>query len=87
MKEWLVQTPIFGGIIALFGLIIKHLSNTDKHPNKKNIVYRDKCNERTQRIEEKIEATEKNLCTKIDNLDKQIEDHHKELKNLIFDDD
>ncbi len=39
--------------IAIGGVFIRHASNTDRHPNKTNLVYKDVCDAQIKRQDER----------------------------------
>lgn len=64
----LTATLISGAIGGCYIFVFKHLSNSERHPNKKDVVFRDVCDER-----------QKNIETKFDNLKEDLA----EIKDLI----
>lgn len=78
-----------GAIVA----VIKHISNSDKHPCKKDVIFRDSCEPKMERLEDCIEGAidrantqYENLTDKVDELKKDLKDELLEVKNLIRND-
>jgi len=73
------------GILALFagiyGWLIKHLSNSNRHPNADKIVFHDVCLERNKRLEDCIENEIKQSKERYDNLIKAIDELKAMIKN------
>ena len=68
--------PLLGGILILF---IKHLSNGNKHPSKKEMVSREVCKSERKRIEDCIESAMKLQIERLNTLTEKLE----ETKTLL----
>lgn len=64
------------GLIALiagvYGWLLKHLSNSKKHPCGDNLVYKDVCEANRDCIEAKIDGLQKVIETRFDGLENLI---------------
>jgi len=67
-----ILISFWGVLMTLLGLLIKHCANSTKHPDKKDIVFKDVCTSKMDCVETKIDAL-KELCeTRFDNLENLI---------------
>lgn len=67
-----VLIAIFGAISGVFGWLLKHLSNSKKHPCSDSLVYKDVCKANRDCIEEKIDGLQKVIETRFDNLEELV---------------
>ena len=81
--DWRILGPLVAGMIALFGWIARHISNTKKHPCKDDIVFQDVCDERSKRLEDCIENEVEVSKERYETLTKKVDDGFKEVKALI----
>lgn len=63
----------YGAIAALYNKVSIHTENSDHHPSGNDLVWKDTCDERVKRIEQKI-----------DNQTKLMAVQFEELKGLIL---
>lgn len=63
-------------IVGLFWGLYTHSSNTDRHPAKKDIVFKDVCKPEMQRLEDCIEA-------KLDGFEKLMKQRFDNLESLV----
>ena len=59
-------------IVGVYGWLLKHLSNSKKHPCSDKLVYRDTCQANRDCIEMKIDGLKELLENRFDNLEKLI---------------
>ena len=68
--------PILGIGVGLFWAVYKHASNTDRHPAKKDLVFKDVCEPKMERIEDcmegKLEGLEKLMNQRFDGLERLV---------------
>lgn len=50
----------FSAALAIIG--VKHLMNSDIHVKSKDVAFRDVCEERSKRIEEKVDDLKETVC-------------------------
>lgn len=67
-----VLIAIFAAICGTYAWLLKHLSNSRKHPSSDNLVYKDVC-----------EANRDCIETKIDGLGKIIEQRFDHIEEII----
>lgn len=79
--------PIFGilitTILGVYAWLLKHLSNSKKHPCKDDIVFRDVCDEKVKRIDDCVETQAKLSAERYETLTKKVDDGFDELKRLV----
>jgi len=63
-------------IVGLFWGLYSHSSNTDRHPAKKDLVFKDVCEPKMKGLEDCIEA-------KLDGFEKLMKQHFDNLEKLI----
>lgn len=76
ITDWRILGPLMAALVALFGWLAKHISNTRKHPCKDDIVFEDVCTERGKANEQAHE----HLKEGIQNAIKRSDEQHTELK-------
>ena len=76
IPDWKILGPLMAGLVALFGWLAKHISNTNKHPCKDDIVFGDVCEERGKTNEQ----AHQHLKEGIENAIARSDEQHKELK-------
>ena len=74
--DWRIFGPLMAGLVALFGWLAKHISNTNKHPCGSDIVFKDVCEERGKANEQAHQHLKEGITAAIARSDKQ----HNELK-------
>lgn len=57
------------GIVGAIGAVAKHISNDEKHPNKKDIVFKEVCEAKEDCVESEI----KNVSVRLDSMDKKLD--------------
>ena len=79
MLAQISQGYLVGGLVGagtLSGLVVviflKHLANNDRHPNKKDIVFKDVC-----------EKTQDCIEGKLDNIKDTVDERHKDTKKHL----
>lgn len=70
-------------IAGVYGWLIKHLSNSKKHPCADNLVYRDTCEQTVKRLEDCIEGQVKLETMRYEALTKRVDEGFADLKELI----
>jgi len=90
MNDWKIIGPILAGLVGLYGFVLKHLSNTDRHTDKKDIVYKDVCKAERNRLEDCIEGTMNLLNERTASIEKAVNAANKtttksidEVKDLL----
>lgn len=83
-----VFEPIFIGvtIVVIGGIIVaiaKHITCSDNHPKKEDIVFRTECDKTHKGLEDCIEGKIKRLDEKFDNFREDVKDNFDEVKELI----
>lgn len=77
-NDWKIMGPIIAALVGIYGFVLKHLANTDRHPAKKDIVFREVCKPQMDRLEDcmgkDIKALEKLMNQRFDNLERLIKD-------------
>ncbi len=76
ITDWRILGPLMAGLVALFGWLAKHISNTRKHPCKDDIVFGDVCVERGKANEQ----AHLHLKEGIENAIAHSDEQHTELK-------
>ncbi|KKN73162.1 hypothetical protein LCGC14_0403350 [marine sediment metagenome] len=71
----LIVTPILGFI----GWVTKHITNSQKHPCKKDIVFKDVCEAKQDCIESEI----KNMNIRLDDIKADMKDGFERVERLI----
>ena len=71
----LTVTPILGFI----GWVTKHITNSQKHPCKKDIVFKDVCDAKQDCIESEI----KNINNRLDDIKADMKDGFGRVERLI----
>ena len=71
----LIVTPILGFI----GWVTKHITNSQKHPCKKDIVFKDVCEAKQDCIESEI----KNMNIRLDDIKADMKDGFGRVERLI----
>lgn len=83
IPDWRILGPLMAGLVALFGWLAKHISNTKKHPCKDDIVFQDVCDERSRRLQDCIENEVTVSKERYETLAKKVDDGFREVKELI----
>lgn len=78
-----ILVGLVGLIAGVYGWLLKHLSNSKKHPCADKLVYQDLCGERSKRLEDCIEAEVRASKERYETLAKKVDDGFKEIKGLI----
>jgi len=81
--DWRILGSLMAGLVALFGWLAKHISNTKKHPCKDDIVFGDVCDERSRRLQDCIENEVKVSKERYETLAKKVDDGFRDVKELI----
>lgn len=79
--DWKILGPLMAGLVALFGWLAKHISNSRKHPCADKLVYSDVCEQVQRRLEDCIEGEVRRSTERYEALDKSLD----EVKQLIRD--
>lgn len=66
---------VFGLFVGVYGWLLKHLSNSKKHPCNDNLVYKDVCEANRDCIETKIDGLQKLVEQRFDNLEDLIKNN------------
>lgn len=78
---------IFGivtvAIAGVYGWLLKHLSNTKKHPCKDDIVFKDVCESERKRLDDCIETVVKRSDERHKELKEDMKAEFAEVKELI----
>jgi len=72
----LTASLISGAIGGCYIFVFKHLANNEKHPKKKDIVYRDVC-------KKEHEGLQKTLDAKFEGIEKIMKTRFDTLENLV----
>lgn len=83
LNDWKVIGPVIAALVGLYGFVLKHLANTDRHPGRKDIVYRDVCDQKTRRLEDCIESEIKLQREQLKSLEKTMTIGNKALADSI----
>ena len=70
-------------IIGCIVSIAKHISNSDKHPNKQSIVFKDVCETKHQGLTNCIEGKINSLDDKFETFREDVKSEFAEVKELI----
>lgn len=71
----LVSVPILGFV----GWVTRHITNSQKHPCKKDVVFKEVCEARQDCIETEI----KNVNTRLDDIKSDVKDGFRRLERVI----
>lgn len=83
MDDRYIWGTISAGLLGLIGWVAKHITNSQKHPCKKDIVYKEVCAEKHKGFEDCVEREIKNLTKNFDDFKGDTHRHFKEVKDLI----
>lgn len=83
MNDLRIVGPIIAALVGLFGWLLKHLSNSDKHPCKRDIVYKDVCKSERKRLDDCIEGAIKRSDERHAELKADMKAEFAEVKDLI----
>lgn len=75
-SDWKMIGFVTAPVIGLYGLLIRHISGTNRHPKAGDLVYGDVCEERGKANEQAHLHLKEGIDTAIARSDEQ----HKELK-------
>lgn len=78
-----IITAIIAALVGIYGWLLKHLSNTTKHPCKEDIVFRNVCDEKVKRLDDCIETQAKLSAERYETLTKKVDDGFDDLKRLV----
>lgn len=70
-----VLIAIFTMISGVYIWLLKHLSNSKKHPNSDNLVFRDVCEANRDCLEIKIDGLKELIEQRFDNLEKLVKNN------------
>jgi len=73
--NWPIFGVLFTAVGGAFGAIIKHVANGRHHPSADKIVWRDLCDERSSRIEKKVDSFERTLKDEFAEVKELIRNH------------
>jgi len=78
---------ITGVFILLIGTVIlaiaKHLANSDKHPCKKDIVFKDVCASEMTGLKDCFESEVKSVNTRLEDLKVDVKNGFDDIKDLL----
>ena len=83
MEMYIGLGTIIAAVLGLFWALYEHSTNSDRHPAKKDIVFRDVCAPEMKRLEDCVEIELRNVKFQIDKIDKKFDKHCEEIKSLI----
>jgi hypothetical protein len=69
MEDWRVIGPIIGAFTVIYGWLFKHASNSDKHPSKDAIVYKDACVKTHDCVEAKLDGMKELMEQRFDSVE------------------
>jgi hypothetical protein len=76
MDATVIIIPLIPVIIGLFYALYAHVSNVGRHPDKKDIVFRDVCKPEMKRLEDcaerEIKALKELMSQRFDNLERLV---------------
>jgi len=79
MNDWKIIGPIIAALVGLYGFVLKHLANTDRHPCRTDIVFRDVCKPEMKRLEDcvgkDLAALKELMQQRFDNLEKLVKNN------------
>lgn len=71
-----IIVPLIPVIVGLFYALYAHVSNVGRHPDKKDIVFRDVCKPEMKRLEDcaagEIKALKELMSQRFDNLERLV---------------
>ncbi len=70
-------------IIGVYLWVARHITNSNRHPSRKDIVFKDVCESEKKRIEDCIESEAKLSKERFDTLVKKVDDGFRDIKVLI----
>jgi len=79
MPDWIESIPVIGGLMALFGFTLKHAVNSDRHPKKSDVVFKDVCDAERRAITDAFMS----MAQRIDDLKESNKDRFDRLEKLI----
>jgi hypothetical protein len=83
MTGTLITGALITMALAFAGCLGKHLINSQKHPCKKDIVFKEVCQSDMKGLEDCVESEIKNLNNRITELKQDVKDGFAGLQNLI----
>jgi len=75
-NDWKVIAFVSTAIIGVYGWLIKHLSNSRKHPCADNLVFKDVCQAQRDCIETSVSSLKELIEQRFDHLEKTINDNN-----------
>lgn len=83
MIDWVVWGSLMAALTTLFGYVLRHSTDSDKHPNKKDIVYKDVCNAEQERIADNLKAQSDSLRSHIDGAEGRYQELKRDLDKKL----
>jgi hypothetical protein len=83
MNDWRVIGPMIAALIGLYGFVLKHLSNTDRHAGQRDIVFRDVCKPQMDRLADSVTKVEDCVEKDLGALKELMEQRFDSLERLI----
>lgn len=75
-----VLAAIWGAIFVVYRWVGKHISDTERHPSKDNLVYLDVCNERGKANDTEHNHLKEGIQQAINRSDEQHQELKKDMK-------